>query len=544
MKSYLAILTAVIFLSACNFKPKADTLFYNGKVVTMNAQMQITEAFAVKDGKILETGSTKDLMEKYASKEKIDLLQKYVYPGFIDAHCHFMGYAGDLYKCQLRGTITFEKVLERVAIYNQRVNPSFIYGRGWDQNEWPKKEFPTNERLNTFFGDKPVFLKRIDGHAALVNQKFLDMAAEVLKPFENTPYIITKNGVPTGLILDKAMEAAEKLIPELPASQMVAEVMKAQEECFKLGITSLCDAGLSPKQIMFIDSLQKAGQLKMRIYAMVSASKENLEFFNSKGKIKTPYLDVRSLKVYADGALGSRGARLKKEYSDQPGNFGTMLIAPTELEEYAAWAIQHEFQLNTHAIGDSANAFILSVYANYLKGKNDLRWRIEHAQIVDPADFHYFGDYSIVPSVQPTHATSDMGWAKSRLGESRMPGAYAYRSLMKQNNWIPLGTDFPVEYLNPQYTFFAAVSRKDGMNRPKEGFNMTEGISREDALKGITIWAATANFEEAEKGSLEAGKYADFVIYDQNFLTDDLIQIRNSFPFKTFVSGQEVAHHQ
>ncbi len=533
----MAIFATIV---SCNFKPKADAIYYNGKVVTVDESFSIAEAFAVKNGKFIAIGSSSELLEKYQTAKKIDLQQHYVYPGFIDAHCHFLGYAGDLYKCQLVGTDSYEKVMERVAVYDSKEHPVIIYGRGWDQNDWVKKEFPTNERLSKFFSYKPVFLKRIDGHAALVNAKFWELAQSALLPFQNTEYIEMKDGKPTGIIFDKAMEAAEKLIPELATELLIRELMVAQEECFKLGITSLSDAGLNPKQISFIDSLQKAKALKLRIYAMVSATPDNLNYFESKGKIKTPYLNVQSLKVYADGALGSRGAKLKEDYSDKINHSGSMNISLEELEKYAAWAIKNDFQLNTHAIGDSANAFILNVYAKYLKSKNDLRWRIEHAQVVDAHDIHHFGSYSIIPSVQPTHATSDMYWAKDRLGEERMQRAYAYKSLLNENGWMPLGTDFPVEYLNPQYTFYAAVGRRDGENLPKDGFQFNEALTREEALRGITIWAAKGNFEEKEKGSIEKGKYADFIIEEVDYLKDDLLKIRNSTPLNTFINGVEV----
>jgi predicted amidohydrolase YtcJ len=517
-----------------------DAIYYNGNIITVDSLFSKAEAFAVKDGKFIAVGNYLDILKKYDSKNRIDLHKKFVYPGLIDAHCHFVSYAYDLSKCHLVGTKSFHDVLEKVVAYSREQNPQFIFGRGWDQNDWETKEFPNNEKLNEWFSDKPVFLERVDGHAVLVNDVFLKMADSILRPYKNTPYIEMKNGRPTGILLDNAMDAAERLIPAASVNVQRNDVILAQEDCFKLGLTTVCDAGLGPRQISFIDSLQKLNILKIRVYAMVSASNENLKYLEKNGKIKTPYLNVQSLKVYADGALGSRGAKLKKDYSDKPHHTGSLNISLKDLEKYASWAMQHGFQLNAHAIGDSGNAFILNVYAKYLMGKNDLRWRIEHAQVVDLSDMHMFGDYSIIPSVQPTHATSDMYWAKDRLGKKRMGGAYAYKSLLKENGWLPLGTDFPVEHLNPQYTFYAAVSRRDAESFPKDGFQMEEALTREEALRGITIWAAKANFEEHEKGSIEPGKYADFIICDEDYLNDDLLKIRNSAPLQTFVNGQLV----
>ena len=251
-------------------------------------------------------------------------------------------------------------------------------------------------------------------------------------------------------------------------------------------------------------------------------------------------MHVNSLKVYVDGALGSRGAMLKKDYADKKNHHGALNSTVEELERFASWAYDHRLQLNSHAIGDSGNALVLHIYSKVLKEKNDRRWRVEHAQVVDVKDRHLFGDFSIIPSVQPTHATSDMYWAEKRLGKNRMTGAYAYKSLLKENGWLPLGTDFPVEHLNPQYTFYAAVTRQDGDEFPAGGFIPQETLSREEALRGITIWAAKSNFEEDTKGSIEPGKYADFLIYTEDFMKDDMLKIRNSKPERVFVNGEVV----
>ncbi len=540
MRNSLFVCVLFFLISSCDNKIKVDAVYFNGHVFTVDSVFSIMEAFAIKDGKFIAIGTSQEILAKYDSKNLIDLKQRQVYPGFIDAHCHFMGYANDLYKCQLVGTKSFNEVLQKIIQYDRSKNPSFIYGRGWDQNDWEIKEFPKNGELNAEFPNKPVFLKRIDGHAVLVNAAFLNLADSILKFYKNSAFIETKNGLPTGILFDNAMDAVEKLIPALSNIEIISEVTKAQSDCIKLGLTSLGDAGLMPTQIELIDSLQKTGLLKLRIYGMVSATEENLEYLENKGKIKTPYLNVQSLKAYADGALGSRGARLKTDYSDKPHHCGSMNISADQLSKYALWAYQHNFQMNTHAIGDSGNAFVLKVYSEILKEKNDLRWRIEHAQVIDLMDINDFNTYSIIPSVQPTHATSDMPWAIQRLGASRMFGAYAYQSLLKQNGWLPLGTDFPVEYLNPEYTFFAAVGRRDEHEKPDSGFQKEESLLREQALRGMTIWAAKAAFEEQEKGSIETGKYADFLIFDEDFMKDELRKLRNATPQMTIINGEIV----
>jgi predicted amidohydrolase YtcJ len=289
-----------------------------------------------------------------------------------------------------------------------------------------------------------------------------------------------------------------------------------------------------------IAQLQHKGSLKMRMYVMLSDNAENYDYLFKRGAYKTPSLNVRAFKVYADGALGSRGACLLKPYADQKNWTGFLLSQQKHYLEVAEKIAAHGFQMCTHAIGDSANRVILKVYASVLKGKNDKRWRIEHSQIVAPEDIKLFGEYSVVPSVQPTHATSDMYWAGTRLGKQRLKSGYVYRQLLDQNGWMPLGTDFPVENINPMYTFYAAVERKDLKGFPEGGFQMENAISRKEALQGMTIWAAKANFEEKEKGSIEPGKFADFVILDDDIMKAKGAALPKIKVLKTFINGEQV----
>jgi predicted amidohydrolase YtcJ len=350
--------------------------------------------------------------------------------------------------------------------------------------------------------------------------------------------ILIEDGKATGVLVDNAMNLVEAVIPSPDRDTKVKSLLDAQKKCFALGLTSVSDAGLSQDVIELIDSLQKAQSLKMRVYAMVSATKENLDHYLNAGTIKTDRLNVSSFKVYADGALGSRGAVLKKSYSDRENHFGAMVTPLETLGQIASRLAKSDFQMNTHAIGDSANAFVLKTYAQNLKSQTNRRWRIEHAQVVSPDDFMYFTE--ILPSIQPTHATSDMYWAEDRLGAERIKGAYAFKELLDINGRVVLGTDFPVEKVEPMLTFYAAVARQDLTGFPEGGFQIQNGLSREETLKGMTIWAAYGNFEEEEKGSIEPGKFADFVILDKNIMEIDIDEVPETKVLETYLGGEKV----
>ena len=440
----------------------------------------------------------------------------------------------------LKGTISFNEVVEKVMEHHHQFPSEWIEGRGWDQNDWEIKEFPTRELLDKAFPDNPVYLTRIDGHAAIVNSEALKRAGITKETKVTGGEIIQENEQPTGLLLDNAMELISKIIPPLGIDEQRKALQLAEAKCFAVGLTSVQDAGLEKEIVDLIDLMQKEGALKMRIYAMLTPSEANLNSYLMKGPFATDYLTVRSVKLYADGALGSRGARMIEAYSDDPGNSGLLMYEPDFYKNICELALQNGFQVNTHAIGDEGNRFVLDLYSQFLKGKNDNRWRIEHAQVIHPDDFQKFNEFSIIPSVQPTHATSDMYWAEDRVGAKRIKGAYAYKELLKQNGWIPLGTDFPVENINPLYTFYAAVARKDMKGWPEEGYQIENAINREEALKGMTIWAAKAAFEENNKGSIEPGKFADFVILDSDIMTVEIDKIPSITVFSTFLNGKKV----
>lgn len=536
----IIFLFAIIFLTSCDSKQKIDLLVYNATVYTVDSSFSKAEAVAVDKGKIIEVGKTEDLQKKYTAKENVDATGKFLYPGLIDAHAHFLGYGLGLQTADLTGTESWDEIIERLKAFDAENKEGWLEGRGWDQNDWKVKDFPTNEKLNELFPNRPVVLSRVDGHAAIANQKALDLAGIKAGDRLDGGEIEVINGKLTGVLVDNATELVYSKIPQPSVNKLKEALLDAQQNCFAAGLTTIDDCGVDYRVALLIDSLQKKNELKMRLFVMLSDAEQNFDFLFSNGKIKTDRLNVRAFKVYADGALGSRGACLLQPYSDKPDWNGFLLSSIAHFDSVANIIYEHGFQMCTHAIGDSGNRVILNTYAKYLKGKNDLRWRIEHSQVVNENDFHLFADNSIIPSVQPTHATSDMYWAGDRLGKERVKNAYANHKLMLLNGWIPLGTDFPVEDISPIKTFYAAVAREDAKGWPAGGFQIENALSREDALRGMTIWAAKSNFEEKEKGSLEKGKFADFVLLDKDLMTTAPKDILNTKVLMTFVGGEKV----
>ncbi|KQB99768.1 amidohydrolase [Pedobacter sp. Hv1] len=539
MKQIISLCALLIILCSCN-QPKADLIIYNAKIYTVNDKFDIAEAIAVKDGKILAVGKTADIRNQYSAKEELDANGKAIYPGFIDAHAHFFGYGESLQSADLRGTSSWDEVIARVTEFAKTHPDGWLTGRGWDQNDWADKQFPNKDQLDRLFPNRPVLLERIDGHASIANQSALNEAG-ITKSFTLTGGdIVDKDGKLTGLLIDNAVELVANKVPPPDAAKAKKILLDAQKNCFEVGLTTIDDCGLDYDAVEFIEKLHQDKSLKMRLYVMLSDAEKNYDYLFKRGAIKTERLNVRAFKVYSDGALGSRGACLLHPYSDMPSKKGFLLSDIKHFEEVAKKINSHNFQMCTHAIGDSANRSILKIYNEVLGGKNDKRWRIEHAQVVAPEDFNLFGKASVVPSVQPTHATSDMYWAKDRLGNERVKGAYAYKQLLAQNGWIPLGTDFPVEQINPMLTFYAATIRKDAQDFPKGGFQMENALTPEEALRGMTIWAAKANFEEKEKGSLEVGKFADFVMLENDIMKASGQQILNNKVLRTYLNGEKV----
>ena len=517
---------------------QADRIVINAKIYTVDSAFSVAEAMAIFDGRIMAVGSNDSIMANYWSLTVDDMEGKIIYPGFIDPHCHFLNYGIQKSYTDLTNTTSFLEVTERIKLHNASKTGGWIIGRGWDQNDWEIKEFPDKTALDQIFPDKPVYLIRVDGHAALVNTKAMEVTGINEKTVIEGGVVELKNGKCTGILLDNAMELVNKKMPTKSKTFLQNALLTAQEDCFEVGLTSVQDAGLDVWEIQNIKALDEAKKLEMRMYVMVNAGEKNYNYFRENGGIFTDHLRVQSFKYYADGALGSRGASLLKPYSDDDGNTGILYFPYDTLLKEAQKIYDMGFQMCTHAIGDSANRNMLNIYGAILQGKNDLRWRIEHCQVVNKNDINKFGKYSIIPSVQPTHCTSDMYWADERLGAERIKSAYAYKDLLKQNGFIVNGSDFPVEGINPLFGFYAAVSRKDQKNFPEKGFQKENALTRQEALKGMTIWAAYSAFEEDEKGSLEPGKYADYTVLEKDIMTIPENELWNVKVLQTVVGGR------
>lgn len=524
------------FSFSCTTKEEADLIVYNANIYTVDDAFSKVSSIAIKDGKFVAVGDTEEISKKYTAQKQLDAEGKTIVPGLIDAHCHFYGLGQNQQVVDLVGTQSFDEVVDRVVAFQEERPSNFILGRGWDQNDWEVKEFPTKDKLDELFPDTPIALERIDGHAYLVNQKALDLAGITADTETEGGEIVKEEGELTGVLVDNPMGLINKVMPPVSLEQKIQALKDAEKISLDYGLTTVNDAGLSRDIIELIDSLQQAGELSIRVYAMVSNYPENLDYFLEKGIIKTAGLNVRSVKVYGDGALGSRGAALRAPYSDKPGHFGAMVTPVDQIEALAQRIAETDYQMNTHAIGDSANIVVLRAYEKALEGKTDRRWKVEHAQVISQSDFDYFKN-GIIPSVQPTHATSDMYWAADRLGAERVKGAYAFKDLLDKAGLVALGTDFPVEQVNPFLTFYAAVARQDVEQYPEGGFQIENALSREETLKGMTIWAAYSNFEEEEKGSIEPGKFADFVILSDDIMTITSEEIPNVTAEQVFLGG-------
>ncbi|MBN8692665.1 MAG: amidohydrolase [Bacteroidetes bacterium] len=555
LKKIIFLLVVSCLLSCNTAKQEADLIIHSATIYTVDFSFSICESMVIKDGKIIETGTNEVILKKYTAKETIDAKGKFVFPGFIDAHCHFYGYGKGLQEVDLVGSKSFDEVIERVkeftiqhdqtpillptgdGRYIQEID--WIIGRGWDQNDWEVKEFPDKKKLDSIFPNTPVILTRIDGHAALVNQEALDIAGFSVNTKISGGEVEIKNGKLTGILIDNAEDSLKKSISKASYKTIKTALLNAQENCLAMGITSVSDAGLDKSVVDAIEKLQKENELFMRVYAMLTPNKENLEYYLKNGTLKTDKLTVCSFKFYGDGALGSRGACLCHEYADKTNWKGFLLNDAAYFEKHAELMNKHGFQMNTHCIGDSAAKVILNIYKKYCSGNDNKRWRIEHAQVLLKDNFKDFSK-NIIPSVQSTHATSDMYWAADRLGKDRVKLAYAYKDLLNAAGIVALGTDFPVEDISPFKTFYASVARKDSKGFPDGGFQKENALTREETIKGMTVWAAYANFEEKEKGSLEKNKFADFVVIDTDLMKCPEDKILQSQVLETYIDGKLV----
>lgn len=526
------------FVMSCTSN-NVDLIITNATIYSVDADFTVYQSMAVANGKIVALGDSETIQSKYKADNIIDLEGKPVYPGLIDPHCHFLGYGLGLRNAWLAGVGSWPEAVDRLVEHQQEYPSDWVLGRGWNQNEWDVKEFPTKELLDKAFPDKPVLLTRIDGHAAIANSKAMELAGFNADTLVTGGEIIRVNGEPTGVLVDNAINLVRDLVPAESKDDKVQALVNAQQNCFAVGLTSVSDAGTDLADALLFDELQRAGKLKMKINVMLNPTKENYEHFLDRGVYVTPNLSVRTVKLFADGALGSRGALLLEPYSDAPSTIGLQLETTEKLTDVSRKAHESGYQVAVHCIGDAAARLMIDIFEEFLEPGNDLRWRIEHAQTIHPDDLPRFGQLAIVPSVQTTHATSDMIWAADRLGD-RIKYAYTYQDLLKQNGWLPNGSDFPIEHINPLYGFYAGVARQNMDGFPPDGFQMENALTREQALRAMTIWAAKAAFEEEVKGSLEPGKAADFVVLEEDIMTAPNSKLPNVKVEKTFVNGELV----
>ncbi len=539
MRYFSFFLIVLLSTTSCMKGKSADLVIHNAKIHTMDDKNSIVQAIAIRDGKVVEVGPDRQIMNKYSADEYIDAEGKDIFPGLADAHGHMMSLARQKLSVNLVGTASMEDLIVRVEKYSQRKERSVIIGGGWDQSLWNVKELPTNKQLNEKFPHKPVVLYRIDGHAVLANDAALKkFGITGSSQIDGGAILKKEDGSPSGILLDNAISLISNQLPDFPDSELTQVLLEIQQELFGYGITDVHEAGLTPHDFKLVRRLVKENKLTIGIYGMLYPEKENADFAKKHGFLKEKNLLVRSFKVMGDGALGSRGALLKQAYSDDPHNHGLLTTSLADLQRYSSLAELTGYQLNVHAIGDSTNRLVLELIKAYSAKNPDHRWRLEHAQVIDPKDFDLSASSGVFPSVQPTQAVSDQRWAESRLGKARLKGAYAYNTLLQKSGMLAIGTDFPVESTNPFLTIHAAVNRKNAENDPIDGFLTGEALTEEACLRGMTIWAAFASFQEGTKGSLEKGKDATLVILENPFSSKG--SYNPNFSNATFIRGKKV----
>jgi predicted amidohydrolase YtcJ len=527
----------------------ADLIVTNARIYTVDDSRPRVSALAIRNGRVLFVGSDREALAlKGPSTRMIDGAGRTIIPGMIDAHAHLLGLGLSLRNVDLTGTRSYDEVVQRVAARAKDVAANqWILGRGWDQNRWGDTRFPTHEALSRAVPNNPVSLTRIDGHALLANAAALKAAGVTAATKDPSGGRIerTATGEPTGVFIDNAKALIERVIPAPSHDDLRQATLAAIAESNKYGLVGLHDAGEPERVIDVFEELGKAGQLNLRLYTMVGDDSAAVAHYFARGPQSALYdghLWIRTVKLYADGALGSRGAALLDPYADDPKNNGLLLSAPEHIRDVATRGLKAGFQIATHAIGDRGNRVVLDAYEAALAAvpTADHRFRIEHAQVINFADIPRFAQLGVIPSMQAVHQTSDMYWAPTRLGYARSLGAYAWRSLLNTGVVVPNGSDFPVERVNPLFSFHSAVSRQDDNNWPPGGWLPNESMTREEALKSVTIWPAYAGFQETVTGSLTPGKYADFVILDRDIMTAPVTDILGTRVIATYIAGKAV----
>ena len=519
----------------------ADLVVENARIYTGNSQAPRASFIAVAGTKIIHIGEPAPQLIGTNTK-RIDARGSAILPGFIDSHAHLAGLGDLMDSLNLRGVNSVDKVTVLVGkAASSARKGQWIRGRAWDQTNWGGK-FPDAKPLTETAPDNPVYLTRIDGHASWVNRKALEIAGITRSTADPPGGKIVRNadGEPTGILIDRAQGLVSAKIPQRSAEETERRLAKAARECARLGLTGIHDAGVGGQELEAYRRLIAAGKLPLRVYAMIGGAGELWRSYLERGPELGEYLTVRSIKLMADGAMGSRGAAFWQPYSDDRSNTGLLILSKEQVEAVGRDAVRHGFQVNTHAIGDRANRTVLDAYAAVLHGKNDKRFRIEHAQVVSLPDFKLFADNSVIASIQSTHATSDMRWAEARLGPDRIAGAWSARRFLNAGARIANGSDFPVEDPNPLWGFYAAITRQDHAGQPSGGFLPGEKLTREEALRSWTLDAAFAAFEEKLKGTLEAGKLADFIMLSKDIMAIDPPEILKTRVTMTVLGGKIV----
>ena len=545
------ILKLIVFylisaFSISNFTSAEVVIVENATVYTSNKNQRTVSSFAYKNGKIIQVGEIDSIRKQYPNHQTINLEGKTVIPGLIDAHVHLLSLGMALSRVDLVDTKSKEDILGRLKKYAEFVpEEKWLLGRGWDQNDWPIKELPTAEDLDTLFPNRPVWLTRIDGHAGWANTAAMNYASKELsgdwQP-DGGEIVRNSNQSPTGIFVDNAEALIAQHVPIETDKDIEFALTQAMAKTASVGLTSVHNAGTSKRAWDILNKINEKNALNVRYYAMADGNNEMLDHLCEKGPMldDSAMLVARSVKLYSDGALGSRGAALLAPYSDRPDQSGLLLEYPEVLSQYAQKAASCGLQVNIHAIGDRGNRVSLDAIESTFASDNLGRHRIEHSQIIDQEDFERFKKLNIIASVQPTHATSDMYWAEDRVGPKRIKGAYAWQTFIGMGIPIALGSDFPVEKANPLLGFHAAVSRQDAKNWPTDGWYPEQALTRDQALHGFTIDAAFAGFQENEIGSIEVGKYADFIVLDNDIMTIPTSEILQTSVLSTFLNGKEI----
>ncbi len=536
------LFSIIILIGSSCLKQKVSLIIYNAHIYSLNNNHDSFDAMVIDGNKICSLGNYQQLSKIYSSSQTIDAQGGFIFPGFFDGHTHYSDYAIALSQINLYGTHSFNEVLAKLAQFvAENPNEEFIIGHGWDQNLWTPSQFPNNKILNNLYPNKAIILYRIDGHAALVNQRAIELAQLDTQSYVEGGLIQKSKGILTGILIDKAIPLVSKIIPQETYSSLLKKMQKAETLCLGYGLTAMSICGVSVYEALLLDSMYKNNCLNIRLQIFLSDEPQSYSFLFSRGIIQSPKLKINGIKMYMDGALGSRGASLMEPYTDDP-SIGFLLQSFNHYDSIVQLLKNSPFQLCTHAIGDSANRVILRLYDAYLESDNDRRWRIEHAQVVHADDVHYFKDRKIIPSVQPLHATEDMFWAPKRLGSKRIYDAYRLKSLYQENNWIILGTDFPagVPGPNPLRTYLSAVYRLNDSLQPMGGFRVEEALTPQETILGMTLWPAKGAFWEQDLGSLEVGKKADFIILDKNLLQQPASEVLSTKVLSTYIDGTMV----